>query len=64
MTKCISCGKTGLDKDTVGINKKLISDKLTQFYCMDCLAEYCGVTIDELNDKIEEFKEQGCILFK
>lgn len=33
-------------------------------YCIDCLAEYLGVTTDELRDKIEEFKEEGCTLFK
>lgn len=30
---------------------------------MDCLAEYLGVTVEDLMDKIEEFKEQGCKLF-
>jgi biotin operon repressor len=61
--ECISCGKSKLDKDTVGINKKLFGADINNFYCMDCLAEYLGVTVEDLMDKIEEFKEQGCKLF-
>lgn len=60
---CISCGKINLDKDTIGINKKLLGTNIINFFCMDCLAEYLGVTVEDLIDKIEEFKEQGCKLF-
>lgn len=61
--KCIVCGKEGLDKDTVGLNKKLLSKSITEFYCLDCFAEYLDCTVDDLQDKIEEFKEEGCTLF-
>lgn len=60
---CIACGQTCLEKNTIGINKKLLGENITNFYCMDCLAEYLGVTVEDLLDKIEEFKEQGCKLF-
>ena len=60
---CVSCGKENLSKDEIGLTKKLISKGATAFYCIDCLAEYLGVTTDELRDKIEEFKEEGCKLF-
>lgn len=30
---------------------------------IDCLAEYLDCTVQELLDKIEEFKEEGCKLF-
>lgn len=60
---CIICGKERLNRDTVGINKKLLGEAVHNFYCMDCLAEYLGCTVDELLDKIEEFKEEGCTLF-
>ena len=60
---CIICGKENLNKDTVGINKKLLGTQITNFYCMECLADYLGCTVDELLEKIEEFKEEGCILF-
>lgn len=60
---CIACGKSDLDKDTIGINKKLIGEKIKKFYCMDCLADYLGCSVQDILDKIEEFKEEGCNLF-
>lgn len=64
MTKeCIACNKKKLDKDTIGINKKLLGKEITKFYCMDCLADYLGCTVEDLLEKIEEFKEEGCTLF-
>lgn len=61
--ECVVCNKKYLDKDTVGINKKLLGTDITNFYCMECLAEYLECTVDELLDKIEEFKTEGCKLF-
>ncbi len=61
---CVICGKECLGKDTIGINKKLLGEKIDNFYCMDCLADYLECTVQELLDKIEEFKEEGCKLFK
>ncbi len=60
---CIICGKNDLEKNTIGINKKLLGTEILNFYCMDCLAEYLDCTVEELFDKIEEFKEEGCTLF-
>ena len=62
--ECLACRKTPLDKDTIGINKKMLGTDVKAFYCMDCLADYLGCTIEELLDKIEEFKDEGCTLFK
>lgn len=62
--ECLACGKTPLDKDTIGINKKLIRHDVKSFYCMDCLADYLGCTVEDLMEKIEEFKDEGCALFK
>lgn len=61
--KCIACGKEELDKNTIGINKKLIGEDVSSFYCMDCLADYLGCEVQDILDKIEEFKEEGCKLF-
>ncbi len=61
--ECVICGKTDIDKDTVGINKKLLGENIQNFYCIDCLAEYLECTVEELLDKIEEFKAEGCKLF-
>lgn len=62
--ECIVCGKKKLDKNTIGINKKLLGKGIKNFYCMNCLADYLECTVDDLNDKIEEFKDEGCTLFE
>ncbi len=61
--KCYVCGKAPLTKNEIGLTKKLIDKKASSFYCIDCLAEYLEVTTEELEAKIEEFKEEGCTLF-
>ncbi len=64
MFDCVICGKSNLNKNTTGINKKLLGESIGNYYCMDCLADYLGCTVQDLLDKIEEFKEEGCILFE
>ena len=61
--ECIACRKSPLDKDTIGINKKMLGKQVMNFYCMDCLSDYLGCTVEDLLEKIEEFKEEGCTLF-
>ena len=62
--ECLACGRKPLDKDTIGINKKLIGKQVKTYYCMDCLADFLGCTVESLLEKIEEFKGEGCELFK
>lgn len=62
--ECLACRKAPLDKDTIGINKKMLGTNVKSFYCMDCLADYLGCTVEDLLEKIEEFKDEGCTLFK
>ena len=52
-----------MTKDEVALSKKLIDSDTEEFYCLDCFAEYLGCTVDDLKEKIVEFKEQGCTLF-
>jgi len=61
---CVSCGKIGLMKNEIGINKKLLGENVENYYCLDCLAEYLEVTPQDILDKIEEFKGEGCKLFE
>ena len=61
--KCISSGKKEQSKDEIGINLKLIGEDTKNFYCLDCLANVLDVTSQDILDKIEEFKEDGCTLF-
>jgi len=60
---CIACDKEINEKDTIGINKKLLGKQIKNIYCIPCLADYLGTTVEDLNEKIEEFKEEGCKLF-
>lgn len=62
--KCVACNKPELDKNTIGINKKLLGMDVKTFYCIDCLADYLGCTVDDIFEKIEEFKSEGCKLFE
>mgnify|MGYP004542059803 CR=1 FL=1 len=61
---CYVCNKTPLSKNEIGLVKKLIDKKSDKFYCLGCLAEMLEVTEEELLEKIEEFKDEGCTLFK
>jgi len=62
--ECVCCGVSGLNKNTIGLNKKLLGSEIDNYYCMHCLADYLEVTREDLEDKIEEFKEEGCTLFE
>ena len=62
--ECTSCGQKELDKNTVGLNKKLLGTNVKNYFCINCLAAYLGTTVEELYDKIEEFKDEGCKLFE
>ena len=61
---CTSCNKFPLTKDEVGASKKLLGRDTEQIYCIDCLSAYLEVTPEEILEKIERFKEDGCELFK
>ncbi len=63
MSTCYACGKEHLSKDETGITKKLLGKEEKRMYCLSCLAEQLEVTEEELINKIEEFKEEGCTLF-
>lgn len=64
MSDCYVCGKQNLNKDEIGITKKLLGKNEQRMFCLSCLAEQLEVTEEELIDKINEFKEEGCALFQ
>jgi hypothetical protein len=62
-TKCYLCEGT-LSKNEIGLNKKMHGRNVVRFYCIKCLADYLEVSVDDLLDKIDDFKSQGCVLFE
>lgn len=60
---CYVCGKENLNKNEIGLTKKLLDKNVKRFYCLNCLADYLEVDIEFLLEKVEEFKAQGCTLF-
>lgn len=63
MSVCDNC-KNNLSKDEIALSKKLLGIDANKFLCLKCLADYLDCSEDDLNVKIEEFKEAGCTLFK
>lgn len=61
---CVSCFKNDLDKDTIALNRKLLGKDIEHFYCLECLAVYLNTSTEALLEKIAQFKEDGCALFK
>lgn len=60
---CYICGEPNLTRDVVGLNKKLISRNLRKFHCITCLADYLEISVEDLEERIEYFKDSGCALF-
>lgn len=59
---CCECEKL-LTNDETALCQKLLGTNTEDFYCIECLSEYLECTIEDLEIKIQEFKEQGCTLF-
>lgn len=61
---CVMCGAPITEKNVIGINQKLLGRNIVNFYCMNCLADYLEVSVEDLMERIEEFKNGGCKLFE
>lgn len=63
MSSCKKCGKE-LSGNDIGLTKRLINRGSTEFLCINCIAEKFDCTKELLEEKIRQFKESGCTLFK
>lgn len=63
MINCEVCGGR-LIRDEIALNRKLNGTETETFLCLECMAEEFGVTVRDLENKIEDFKESGCTLFE
>ena len=59
---CQIC-ESSVEKVSVALCKKLFDKKTKKFYCLQCLANHLDVTTEDLLEKAEEFKAEGCPLF-
>ena len=58
----MKCGRE-ISGDEIGLHKKLINRGATEWMCITCLADFFKCTEELLRDKMEQFREQGCMLF-
>lgn len=61
--RCKECGAE-LNKDWIALHKRLLDRNAKEFFCIACLADVLSCEVEDLEEKIEEFKEQGCVLFR
>ena len=61
--KCIKCGAE-LSADEIALHKKLINRGATEHLCINCLAKHLDVTVGLLEEKIKQFRAEGCTLFE
>ena len=64
ITDCFICNKQNLTRNEIGLNQKLINRGVKKFHCIDCLAEYFEISVDDLLERIQEFKGADCPLFE
>lgn len=60
---CFICEKENLSRNEISLNKKLIGQDIDKFHCMGCLADYLEISVEDLEERIQEFKDSGCALF-
>lgn len=60
---CCKCGSV-VDYNVIGLNKRLIGRNTRRFMCLHCLAEFFGTSESALQHKIDEFRDDGCALFR
>ena len=62
MARCMQCQRE-LTGDEIGLHKKMINRGAAEFLCITCLAGVYHCEEELLRKKIEQFREQGCMLF-
>ena len=63
-SSCFVCGKEKLTYNEVGLNKKLLGRNINKLFCLQCLADHLDISAEDLLERIQEFKDSGCVLFK
>ena len=61
--KCVICGND-VEKIAKALCQKLIGKNTKKIMCISCLSNHLEVDEEELLQKAQEFKNEGCTLFK
>ena len=61
--ECVVCGES-VEKVSRALCQKLFDRKTKKIMCLQCLSNDLEVEKSELLEKAEEFKNEGCPLFK
>lgn len=61
--KCCGCDKRIKHKDVLSMNLKMHGRSINKFFCKKCLMKEFDWTLDDWNNQIGIFKQQGCVLF-
>jgi len=62
-TVCRICGRN-LVPDECALTKKMVNRGAVEYMCLSCLSAHFDAPEDVLRDKIRQFREMGCTLFR
>lgn len=65
MKKTIRCSicEGDVSKIAKGLCVKLLCQNKREYFCMECLSNFLEVSEEELLEKAEDFRREGCKLF-
>jgi len=60
---CCECGKNVRQNDVLAMNLKMNGRNTNKIYCKKCLMKELGMSKEEWDNNVTDFKAQGCKLF-
>jgi hypothetical protein len=60
---CCECGKRIKSKEVLAMNMKYFGRQTNKFYCKKDLMKILGLSKEEWEQRVKDFKQQGCQLF-
>lgn len=62
LIKCNQCEAT-LAKEEACLSRKLLGIQTKEGYCLHCLAQSTGSTVEQLQADIARYQAEGCLFF-
>ena len=60
---CCECGKNVRQNDVLAMNLKMNGRNTNKIFCKKCLMKELGMSKEEWDNNVADFKAQGCVLF-